>query len=97
MYLSRFFSQSLAVTVKQTFQVEPYAAFLHDAVMLYALALNRTLSKSAAGMQHERLIADGKGIVRNMYNISFQGENENYGVMYILRDYFSKDLIALID
>ena len=96
MYLSRFFSQSLAVTVKQTFQVEPYAAFLHDAVMLYALALNRTLSKSAE-MQHERLIADGEGIVRNMYNISFQGEKENYGVMYMLRDYFSKDLVALID
>ena len=67
--------------------MEPYAAFLHDAVMLYALALNKTLQESAL-MEHARLIADGKKIVKNMYGITFQGKMR----LLIIHLYISYDM-----
>jgi len=49
-------------------QVELYAAFLHDAAMLYAHALNKTLNKNGT-------IQDGHLIIQNMFNYSFEGES----------------------
>eukprot|EP00794_Sanderia_malayensis_P016937 gene16937-18644_t len=49
-------------------QVEIYAAFLHDAVLLYALALNKTLNQGKSAN-------DGKAVVENMLNASFTGKS----------------------
>lgn len=48
-------------------QVEPYAAFLHDAVYLYAHALNKSLNMNES-------ITNGRMIVQNMLNMTFKGK-----------------------
>lgn len=50
--------------------VEIYAAFLHDAALLYAHALNKTLIMNGS-------IHDGRLIVHNMLNYTFQGASGN--------------------
>ena len=47
-------------------QVEIYAAMLHDAALLYAHALNKTLNMNGS-------IHDGHLIVQNMLNYTFEG------------------------
>ncbi|XP_065654311.1 atrial natriuretic peptide receptor 1 isoform X3 [Hydra vulgaris] len=47
-------------------EVESYAAFLHDATMLYAFALNKTLNQNGN-------VSDGFSIVKNMLNFTFSG------------------------
>lgn len=48
--------------------VEPYAAFLHDAALLYAHALNKTLNMNGS-------IDNGRLIIQNMLNMTFEGES----------------------
>ena len=49
------------------FQVEIYAAFLHDAVYLYAYALNKTLNVGKDSR-------DGKAIMKYIFNSTFLGK-----------------------
>ena len=57
------------------FQVEIYAAFLHDAAMLYAHALNKTLNMNGT-------VWDGHLIIQNMYNYSFNGKFSSVNSTY---------------
>ena len=50
------------------FQVNSFVGAFHDAVILYALALNQTLAEGGNA-------TDGKAITRNMWNRTFQGKH----------------------
>jgi len=57
---------SRALSLYFAFQVDIYAGFLHDAVMLYALAVHDVL-------QREGNFTDGRVLVEHMTNRSFEG------------------------
>ena len=49
------------------FQTNSYAAYLHDAILLYAYTLNETLQSNVS-------ITDGKNISKAMFNRQFSGK-----------------------
>lgn len=54
-------------------QVLDYAAFLYDAALLYAHALNKTLNEGGQ-------VTDGKRIIDNMLNYSFKGKSGDVNI-----------------
>lgn len=70
----------MAFVFKSTFhcfQVELYAALLHDAVILYAIALNKTLANGDNGR-------NGTAIMANIINSTFEGI---YTVKFIFHEF----------
>lgn len=70
-YVYDFFHEIFTITKKSVlFQGSLYSPFLHDAVYLYGLALNKTLEKGGS-------ISDGKTITANSKGIVFRGLHAN--------------------
>lgn len=59
-------STSRELSLFFAFQVDIYAGFLHDAVLLYAFAVHDVL-------QREGNFTDGRVLVKHMINRSFEG------------------------
>ena len=53
-------------------QVNSFVGAFHDAVLLYALALNETLASNGS-------ISDGAAITRRMWNRTFEGQSRVRG------------------